>query len=591
MKPRRPSSGHQRELSPEQAAGQKLDGRSDLYSLGIVFYRMLTGDVPYDDTSAVSVGNQHLQSPIPMLPVHLAAFQDVVNRLLAKDPANRLQSGQEVARALEQVRAEGVVPDAVVKTDLITTAEIEAVAIPLIAPREQMRADRGDQTPRGRRRTAAIILAVLLFSIVGVMTYFVTTEPETVTALLARTGLTEDPALHEAWQAAEALREDPNQSLSTIVAAYRRVLDIEPTHEGARVGVDAVATQWKVDIDAALESDDLALADAKLTESLNLFPRDEALTVLFDRLADRRRADLLLASTQILLESQSLSHVPSATAAIQSYQEVLRLHPGDEQALAQLDRLAVHYGKLAAEAASAGNVSVAMNNLGRATTANPDFSGLASVREQISQAASLQAEIDGMLQQASALRADAALIDPPEANAAEIYHRVLATDPDNVIANQGLSEVAARVLTQFNAYLLSGEFERVQQLVDRSVAVGLGDTPITEMKNRYEAELARLDTVASLLIEASELIQNGFLTDPVDENAVARLREVIRLDPENSEAQILLENVAKRLASVAQEAFDVGLTVEARHYLDLALTVNPDVDRWRSLRDLWAEGR
>ena len=47
-------------MSPEQAAGKELDGRSDLYGLGVVLYRMLTGDVPYRADSAVSVGIKHL---------------------------------------------------------------------------------------------------------------------------------------------------------------------------------------------------------------------------------------------------------------------------------------------------------------------------------------------------------------------------------------------------------------------------------------------------------------------------------------------------------------------------------------------------
>ena len=69
---------------------------------------------------------------------------------------------------------------------------------------------------------------------------------------------------------------------------------------------------------------------------------------------------------------------------------------------------------------------------------------------------------------------------------------------------------------------------------------------------------------------------------------MAKLREVIRLDPGNARASTLLTRTAERLAAVAREAFDAGLAPDARYYLDLALTVTPDVDAWRALRDAWS---
>ena len=62
-------------MSPEQARGQKVDGRADLYSLGVVFYKMLMGVVPYDGDSAVAIGIKHISEPIPELPIRIAAFQ------------------------------------------------------------------------------------------------------------------------------------------------------------------------------------------------------------------------------------------------------------------------------------------------------------------------------------------------------------------------------------------------------------------------------------------------------------------------------------------------------------------------------------
>src|SRR5690606_10068442 len=72
-------------MSPEQSRGMAIDGRSDLYSLGVVFFEMLTGVVPYQAEEAVAIAIKHLSAPIPTLPPHYAIFQPLLDRLLAKE--------------------------------------------------------------------------------------------------------------------------------------------------------------------------------------------------------------------------------------------------------------------------------------------------------------------------------------------------------------------------------------------------------------------------------------------------------------------------------------------------------------------------
>lgn len=91
-------------MSPEQAEGGPLDGRSDLYSLAVVCYEMLTKEVPFNADSAVSVAVKHLTEKIPRLPRHLAAYQPFLDRGLAKKPEHRFQSGREMYQAFCEVR-------------------------------------------------------------------------------------------------------------------------------------------------------------------------------------------------------------------------------------------------------------------------------------------------------------------------------------------------------------------------------------------------------------------------------------------------------------------------------------------------------
>jgi eukaryotic-like serine/threonine-protein kinase len=94
-------------MSPEQAAGDVLDGRSDLYSLGVVAWYALTGKAPFDATSAGAVMAMHLTQPLPPLaplrPDLPRAIVDVVERCLAKDPAGRFQTGEELVTAVDAV--------------------------------------------------------------------------------------------------------------------------------------------------------------------------------------------------------------------------------------------------------------------------------------------------------------------------------------------------------------------------------------------------------------------------------------------------------------------------------------------------------
>jgi tRNA A-37 threonylcarbamoyl transferase component Bud32 len=90
-------------MSPEQGHGQPVDGRSDLYALGIVLYEMLTGIKPFDGDNPMTIIYRHAKSPLPQLPEPLQALQPMLDRLLAKRPDDRYA---DAALAAVELRAQ-----------------------------------------------------------------------------------------------------------------------------------------------------------------------------------------------------------------------------------------------------------------------------------------------------------------------------------------------------------------------------------------------------------------------------------------------------------------------------------------------------
>jgi hypothetical protein len=90
-------------LSPEQARGNPPGQRSDLYSVGVLAYELLTGVLPFQGEDAVATAIAHVEQPIPRLPPMVGAWQAWIDKALAKLPAQRFQSAEEMADALSAI--------------------------------------------------------------------------------------------------------------------------------------------------------------------------------------------------------------------------------------------------------------------------------------------------------------------------------------------------------------------------------------------------------------------------------------------------------------------------------------------------------
>jgi serine/threonine protein kinase len=90
-------------VSPEQISGDACTQASDIYSLGVIFYELLTGYKPYSAQEAHELMMHHVMAPVPVLPNELKEFQLALNKMMAKDPADRFSSVLEIAGSLPVV--------------------------------------------------------------------------------------------------------------------------------------------------------------------------------------------------------------------------------------------------------------------------------------------------------------------------------------------------------------------------------------------------------------------------------------------------------------------------------------------------------
>jgi eukaryotic-like serine/threonine-protein kinase len=146
-------------LSPEQAQGHELFEQSDLYSVGVVLFQMLTGKLPFTGTSPVTVALKHVSEPVPEHELEAAgvspAVRSVVMRLLAKAPADRFSSASEVASVLREARER---PTTVYAGRAGGPTDTPTTTIPVVTPppRRSASPDRPHGTSNGESYDVAL---------------------------------------------------------------------------------------------------------------------------------------------------------------------------------------------------------------------------------------------------------------------------------------------------------------------------------------------------------------------------------------------------------------------------------------------------
>jgi len=212
-------------MSPEQCRGEKIDGRSDIYALGVVLFELLTGEVPYKAENTAGVIIKQIQEPVPSLPKESAYFQPLIDKMMAKSRGDRVQTGRELMLfidALLNSQSLEFTPTMQLTRREMTSVNQMTMPTPVTPLQQPSVPDlnvyhaEDHQTyasvPRVKKEKKknllpAILLSVLFLGLVGVIGYLLLNKPVPV-----NTDPVNDLSMSEPGKSAVAVKGEPEKS-------------------------------------------------------------------------------------------------------------------------------------------------------------------------------------------------------------------------------------------------------------------------------------------------------------------------------------------------------------------------------------------
>ncbi|GMV30938.1 MAG: hypothetical protein AMXMBFR59_30630 [Rhodanobacteraceae bacterium] len=588
-------------MSPEQISGSEIDGRSDLYSLGIMFYELLSGRTPFNGDTPIAVMMAHLTQPPPPLDPEFAHFQPVLDKMLAKNRDERYATLHEFVAALkqrvvasdtllmrlqltpgmtssEQLRQLGFTASDPAGSGLRSASGLSQ-STPLPRPQDVAARKTGGASsparqpppppPPARRPAAATVpppsrppparpllwpwlaaAAVLLLGLAGVGIW----------SWQARSGMSaEERALVGYWiKDAERMAGDGKFVSPPGDNAYevlQQVLQKDPENEAAQALLERIAQALRAEAEAALGKADYALARDRADQALFVRKDDVDLAALQQRIeaavaAEERRKQL----EQLLAGSAAADKAGKPFGPDGSYALLVKardLAPDDAAVKQRLDAFVAAQLAPAREALASGNgerASLLLIGLRPELGKEPAFITLSTEATRAQQAAGLEKQVAALLDRGDAEIRGGRLAEPSTANALATLGqlREIAAQDKRVLAFAG--QLAAALVAEARQSA-AGAPQRALERAELALRADPSRADATALKNEIEQRLGqRLADIGRALSQAKQAIAEQRYLAPAGNNAREALEKVLKLDPQNAEARQLLADLPRRVA-------------------------------------------
>ncbi|MCB1602491.1 MAG: serine/threonine protein kinase [Xanthomonadales bacterium] len=543
-------------MSPEQLRGRAIDGRADLYSLGVVFFQLITGKVPFEASDSLAVGIMHMTAPIPQLPSEFKILQPVLDRMLAKEPGDRYQTGGEIEAALAAI---------------------------------EKRLDSGDTDPSGNGESRTQPVRVARSS--GYDTQgAVRTEPQIGRIdAMDEGGLRATPRPQARPRAASA--PAPRRGIWWFLAALVLLA-------GLAYWQRPLVTAW---VTEALKPAAAPTPTANPAPAVSTNPQPEPGSsgnpVASDPTPPTPDPTLPVSAVRELAEARSAEaagRLAGADGALAAFVAAQQIDPDNPEARSAIDRI----GKaLAAQARTliVANDLTAAADLQQQLAAVPALASAASELDQaIAEARKRQqrgAQIPALLAEAEDLAGKKRWIEPRGNSAADRYRAVLALEPGNREATAGLDSAVRAGVAQAELAIETGQLDRANDLLKRMQTLAPRSRSLTDLRERLEdaqarargpspEQLARHD---QFIREGRQALANDQLLEPPGDSAYDKFRNAMNVDPRSADAKAGMEAIGQKL----RERIDRNLAQGRATYADADISALNAVDpRYSGMSEL-----
>jgi serine/threonine-protein kinase PpkA len=417
-------------MSPEQAMGHRVSPQSDLFSLGIVFYEMLTGKKPRKSEDSVYAELPQAKRPIPQLPTELAKFQHVLNRLLAANPMLRYADANELIHDIQTLENRAEILHEVDKTRVKTSGkaqnwrnqpvdqaaprnksdtsgEISAARQPidssgivsgqlgdpsqpisndLAMRRDDLLAQAGTKKRRKpASRWGKGLLALAAFAVLsGVIYWLVKPSPQELPSEQAQLIRIDGPTF---------FTREKDRYLRGIIDTYQKILELEPDHQAASEALAQIADEYATLAEVSWKNLDESLTINLIYEGLRAVPDHPGLLALRKKIVNHsvpdaagddarrhiwqwiREADEQLAESRFVM--------PLEDNAVASYRKVLQIDPHNEIAQRRLDDMASVFRRQAQSLLEQGEIASAVSYIEQGLFISPLNPALLELQKRI----------------------------------------------------------------------------------------------------------------------------------------------------------------------------------------------------------------